>query len=104
MNPGVKDDATPTRFVQPWEARGFKMLLNEKSMERSQDWQVRERRPVPLPPPVPTVRECLQAFVRWLRDDTPPPVSLTDGSKALAVVDACQRSALSGTPVLVGSQ
>lgn len=66
--------------------------------------QGRERRPVPLPPPVPTVRECLQAFVRWLKDDTPPPVSLTDGSKALAVVDACQRSALSGTPVLVGSQ
>jgi predicted dehydrogenase len=63
--------------------------------------QGREKHPLPLPPPVPTVRECLRAFVAWLREDTPPPVSLVDGIKALAVVDACQRSALTGTPILL---
>jgi predicted dehydrogenase len=63
--------------------------------------QGREQQPLPLPPPVPTVRECLQAFVTWVREDIPPPVSLTDGVKALAVVDACHRSAVGGIPVLL---
>lgn len=61
----------------------------------------REQHSLPVPPPVPTVRECLQSFVTWLRDDVAPPVSLTDGVRALAVVDACQRSAASGMPVLL---
>lgn len=63
--------------------------------------QGRKRHTVPLPPPVPTVRECLKAFIMWVRHDTPPPVSLADGFMALAVVDACQRSTSSGTPVPV---
>lgn len=63
--------------------------------------QGRNRRTLPLPAPVPTVRECLKAFITWVTHDIPPPVSLTDGIKALAVVDACQRSASSGIPVHV---
>lgn len=63
--------------------------------------QGRDTHPVPLPPPVPTVRACLEAFVNWLRDDIPPPVSLADGLKALEVVEACQRSAATGVPVPV---
>ncbi len=63
--------------------------------------QGRDIRSVALPPPVPTVRECLKAFVKWLTDDIPCPVSLADGLEALAVVDACQRSAAIGAAVRV---
>ena len=56
----------------------------------------RETHPLPLPPPVATVLECLKAFVTWLAEDIPPPVSLADGLRALAVVDACRRSAATG--------
>ncbi len=59
--------------------------------------------PLPLPPSVPTVRECLKAFVKWLTDDIPPPVSLADGLKALQVIEACHRSAATGLPVPVGT-
>lgn len=65
--------------------------------------QGRDIQPLPLPPGVPTVRECLKSFVRWLIDDIPPPVSLADGLKALEVVEACQRSVATGLPVSVGS-
>src|SRR5205085_11192595 len=34
------------------------------------------RTPIDLPPPVPTVRETLRAFVRLLRDGEAPPVAL----------------------------
>lgn len=64
--------------------------------------QGRDIQPLPLPPSVPTVRECLKAFVRWVTEGTPPPVSLTDGLKALEVVEACRRSAATGLPVPVG--
>ncbi len=64
--------------------------------------QGREKRPLSLPPPIPTVRECLRAFVAWLRDGPPPPVSLSDGIKALAIVEACQRSTMSRTSISLG--
>ncbi|MBW8057745.1 MAG: hypothetical protein IH782_04110 [candidate division NC10 bacterium] len=48
--------------------------------------------------------ECLQAFVTWLKNDTPPPVFLVDGVGGLAMVEACQRSALSCLPVTVGGR
>lgn len=66
--------------------------------------QGRAAQALPLPPPVPTVRECLRAFVKWLTDDIPSPVSLADGLKALAVVDACQQSAATSAVVPLANQ
>ncbi|MFQ5803047.1 MAG: Gfo/Idh/MocA family protein [Candidatus Methylomirabilales bacterium] len=61
----------------------------------------RETHPLPLPSPVPTILECLKAFVTWLTHSVPPPVSLADGLRALAVVDACRRSAASGVSIAI---
>jgi predicted dehydrogenase len=52
-----------------------------------------ERLTLPVPPPVPTVRETLGAFVRALREGTSFPVSLEDGLRAVAIADAAYRSA-----------
>jgi len=51
---------------------------------------------LPVPAPVPTVRETLGAFVRALREGTPFPISIEDGLRAVAVVDAAYRSAERG--------
>lgn len=66
--------------------------------------QGRKAHPLPLPPAVATVLECLIAFVRWLTNDIPPPVSLGDGLKTLEVVEACRRSAATGVSVAIGEQ
>ncbi|MFQ5988690.1 MAG: Gfo/Idh/MocA family protein [Candidatus Methylomirabilales bacterium] len=66
--------------------------------------QGREIHPLVLPPAIPTVLECLKVFITWLTDDIPPPVSLADGIRALAVVDACQRSAATGVSVPITEQ
>jgi predicted dehydrogenase len=55
-----------------------------------------ERLVLPVPPPVPTVRETLAAFVRALREGTPFPISIEDGLRAVAIVDAAYRSAEHG--------
>ncbi len=55
-----------------------------------------ERLTLPVPSPVPTVREALGAFVRALREGTPFPISIEDGLRAVAIVDAAYRSAEGG--------
>ena len=55
-----------------------------------------ERLELPVPLPVPTVRETLGAFVRALREDAPFPISIDDGLRAVAIVDAAYRSAERG--------
>jgi len=50
------------------------------------------------PPPVPTVRETLRAFVQALRKGEPPPVTVVDGMRAVEIADACYRSAAEGRP------
>jgi predicted dehydrogenase len=55
-----------------------------------------ERRTLPVPAPVPTVRETLGAFVRALREGTAFPISLEDGLRAVAIADAAYRSAEHG--------
>jgi predicted dehydrogenase len=60
-----------------------------------------ERRPLPIGPMVPTVREAVRAFASALGAGTEFPVTLDDGLRAVAVVDACYRSAASGTPARV---
>ena len=53
----------------------------------------RERMTIVVPPPVPTVREALRAFVAAVRNGAPMPITIDDGARAVAVVDACYRSA-----------
>jgi predicted dehydrogenase len=61
-------------------------------------WQ---RDPIALPPLAPTVREALDAFASALRTGQPFPVTVDDGLHAVAVVDACYRSAATGDRVRV---
>jgi len=57
--------------------------------------------PLPLPPPVHTVRAVLHDFTTALNRGTPMPVSLEDGLRAVAVAEACYRSARAGRSVKV---
>jgi predicted dehydrogenase len=52
--------------------------------------------PLPVAPPVPTVCEALKAFVEGVQHGTPFPITVEDGLRAVAVAEACYRSALSG--------
>jgi predicted dehydrogenase len=55
-----------------------------------------DRREIAVPPPVPTVRECLAAFTAAVRGKIPVPVPLTEGLRAVEIVEACRRSAATG--------
>jgi predicted dehydrogenase len=62
------------------------------------------RTPIAVPPPVPTVREALRAFVAGIRSGAPMPVTIDDGLRAVAIVDAGYRSAArGGAPVAVSA-
>lgn len=56
-------------------------------------WQ---RTELSVGPPIPTVRETLQAFIDGIQNDTPFPITVDDGLRAVAVAEACYRSARSG--------
>ena len=58
-----------------------------------------ERTPVDLPPATRTVAEALHAFARLLSAGEAPPVSLTDGVRAVQIAEACLRSAAEDRPV-----
>lgn len=60
-----------------------------------------ERTPLLIEPPVPTVRETLQTFIVGLLQNTPFPISVDDGLRAVAIAEACYRSAESGRVVSV---
>jgi predicted dehydrogenase len=62
-----------------------------------------ERFPVDLGPPAPTVREVARAFARLVLDDERPHVRPEDGARAVAIAEACMRSAAAGTPMAVAS-
>jgi predicted dehydrogenase len=61
-------------------------------------WVVRggERTVLRVPEPVPTVREALRAFVAGVRDGRPMPITVEDGLRAVAIAEACYRSAAAG--------
>lgn len=61
----------------------------------------REATPIPTPEPVPTVREMLRDFARALRSGGPMPISLEEGLRAVALVDACYESSRKGAAVPV---
>lgn len=56
----------------------------------------RTRTPLDLGPETPTVLETLRAFVAAVRRGDPPPIGWEDGRAAVAVAEACYRSAASG--------
>jgi predicted dehydrogenase len=60
-----------------------------------------ERTPLPVGEPQPTVQQVLLAFARLVLDGEPPPVALDDGARAVAIAEACLRSAEAGEPVRV---
>jgi predicted dehydrogenase len=53
----------------------------------------RERLELPVGPSIPTVRETLRAFVKAVREAAPFPITVDDGLRAVAVAEACYRSA-----------
>ncbi len=53
----------------------------------------REHIRMPVSPPVPTIKECVQAFVDAIQNDTPFPVTIEDGLRAVTLAEACYRSA-----------
>jgi predicted dehydrogenase len=57
--------------------------------------------PLDVPPEVPTVRETLRDFARALAQGSAPPIALEDGVRAVAVAEACHRSAREGVRVEV---
>ena len=59
--------------------------------------------PLPLAANAPTVREVVRDFVDAVRREAPMPVPLTEGLRAVAVVDACYAAARSGGSVPVES-
>ncbi len=58
-----------------------------------------ERTPLPVEPLGPTVRAVLSAFVEGLLHDRAFPITVEDGLRAVAVAEACYRSAASGRAV-----
>jgi len=60
-----------------------------------------DRLPLPVEPLGPTVCEALRAFVEGLLHGRDFPVTVEDGLRAVAVAEACYRSALSGQAVEV---
>jgi predicted dehydrogenase len=65
---------------------------------RAEAWvaQGAARTPIPIADPVPTVRDVLCAFVAALREGGPMPVTVEDGMRAVAIIDAGYRSAARG--------
>ena len=55
-----------------------------------------DRTPLPIEPLRPTVRETLKAFVEGVQQDTPFPITVEDGLRAVAIAEACYQSAMSG--------
>ena len=55
-----------------------------------------ELTPLPVPPPAQTVLAVLRDFTQALRTGNPMPIALEEGLRAVAIVDACYRSAASG--------
>jgi predicted dehydrogenase len=56
-----------------------------------------EREPIELGDPVLTVYEALKAFYRSLCQEAPFPVTIEDGVNAVAIAEACYRSAKTGS-------
>jgi len=80
-----------------WVAEGGHLVGDHvhHSLREIRGTSIRELEP---PPPVPTVRECLAAFVAAVRGEAAVPVPLVEGLRAMEIVDACRSSAADGSP------
>jgi predicted dehydrogenase len=76
-------------------------LSGDHAHHRLKEIRGTQWRDLELPPPVPTVRECLSAFVRAVRGEGPVPIPLREGLRAVEIVDACRASAETGLPQAV---
>jgi predicted dehydrogenase len=78
-------------------------VVGDHALDFAYEVRGRTRTPIALPAPAATVREALGAFASLLQDGVPPPVTLTDGARAVLIAEACMRSAAAaGAPVAVG--
>jgi predicted dehydrogenase len=57
--------------------------------------------PLPLPAPVPTVREVMCGFAEAIERGAPVPIPLEEGLKAVAIAEACYRAARTARAVSV---
>jgi len=76
-------------------------IVADTVLRRVEFLQGKDVEPLPLPEPVPTVREAARAFVHAVREGHAMPIPLAEGLKAVALVDACYRSAEEGRAVPV---
>jgi predicted dehydrogenase len=60
-----------------------------------------QRTPLTVPSALPTVREVLRDFTQALQHGRPMPIPLAEGLRAVALADACYRSAAAGRAVPV---
>jgi predicted dehydrogenase len=57
------------------------------------------RTPLPLPEPVPTVREVLRSFAALLQGGPKPPATIEDGARSTLIAEACRRATGADGPV-----
>jgi predicted dehydrogenase len=73
-------------------------LVGDHVHHRLMEIQGARMREVVLPPPAHTVRECLEAFTAAVRGERPVAIPLSEGLRAVEIVDACRLSAETGLP------
>lgn len=76
-------------------------LVADHSLGTLQRLGGRSAEAIPLPEAVPTVRETLRDFARAVRGEIPVPIPAVEGARAVAIADACLRSAATGAAAAV---
>jgi len=76
-------------------------IVADHVLRRAEVLKGKEVESLTLPPPVPTVREVVRDFVAAVREGRPMPIPLSEGLRALALVEGCYRSVEEGCAVAV---
>jgi predicted dehydrogenase len=76
-------------------------IVADHVLRRAEILKGKEVERLPLPPPVPTVRDVARDFVAAVREGRPMPIPLEEGLRALALVEGCYRSVEAGKAVPV---
>ncbi len=72
------------------------MLIADHVLNTAQLVQGTTATALPVPEPIPTIRDVLADFVTALQRGAPMPITLEEGLRAVAIADACYRAARSG--------